>query len=136
MIEKSEESEVLTEWDIVDKIASQNSKNMVIKNTSLFDKEGGWDILICDGIISTVTESLLSDNNTENNRIENSTTSSTSIANNINIIDGSNKITIPGLVDAHVHLDKCFLLDRCCAVKGTVDIIFSRCRFLFASFPI
>jgi cytosine deaminase len=32
--------------------------------------------------------------------------------------EGSGYLALPGLVDAHVHLDKCYLLDRCCAVHG------------------
>ena len=28
------------------------------------------------------------------------------------------RLALPGLVDGHVHLDKCYLLDRCQAVTG------------------
>lgn len=34
------------------------------------------------------------------------------------ILDACGKTALPGFVDAHVHLDKCYLLDRCCASEG------------------
>ena len=30
-------------------------------------------------------------------------------------------MAVAGLVDAHVHLDKCYLLDRCCALRGDFE---------------
>lgn len=38
--------------------------------------------------------------------------------NSLGEIDAKYCTAIPGLVDAHVHLDKAYLLDRCCAKKG------------------
>lgn len=35
-----------------------------------------------------------------------------------NELDARDKVAIAGLVDSHVHLDKCYLLDRCKAVTG------------------
>jgi cytosine deaminase len=109
------EESVITDWDVIEKIAGQNTKNIIIKNTSLSNRKGEWDISICDSIITAITEAH-SDKNAIN--YTDSTIKNNAEDINVNIIDGSQKIAIPGLVDAHVHLDKCYLLDRCCAVKG------------------
>jgi len=43
-----------------------------------------------------------------------------SIPDNASItLDAQRQLVIPGLVDAHMHLDKVFLLDRCQRVDGT-----------------
>ena len=34
------------------------------------------------------------------------------------VMDAEGKMAMPGFVDAHIHLDKCYLLDRCCAARG------------------
>lgn len=33
-------------------------------------------------------------------------------------LDAGGRLALPGLVDGHVHLDKCYLLDRCQALTG------------------
>lgn len=78
------------------------ASGLVIHRANLIDKEGLWDIVLtpCGRIAAIV-------------RSQEATAYS-----GHDLIDASDKAVIPGLVDAHIHLDKCFLLDRCCAVKG------------------
>lgn len=82
-----------------------NLKKLIIKNVGLLDLQGEWNIVVTDGIIDAIdiadpfdwTQYPLID---------------------YNVIDAKSKFAIAGLVDPHVHLDKCYLLDRCCAFKG------------------
>jgi cytosine/creatinine deaminase len=60
-------------------------------------REGLWEIGMVDGIITQVDR----------------TVPGTAIWN------AQGQLVIPGLVDAHMHLDKVFLLDRCPRVEGT-----------------
>ena len=41
-------------------------------------------------------------------------------------LDGKGKLLIPGLVDAHIHLDKALLLKRYPAVAGTFNEAFAK----------
>lgn len=59
-------------------------------------QDGLWEIGVTDGIVTQVDRS-----------VPKATT-----------IDAQGKLVIPGLVDAHMHLDKVFLLDRCQAIEG------------------
>ncbi len=68
-----------------------------IVNARLPEREGLWEIGITDGIITQVDCSIAGDT----------------------ILNALEQLVIPGLVDAHVHLDKVFLLDRTPAVEGT-----------------
>ncbi|WNZ45147.1 amidohydrolase family protein [Leptolyngbya boryana CZ1] len=68
-----------------------------IVNACLPEQEGLWEIAITDGIITEIDRAV--QGNT--------------------ILDAQKQLVIPGLVDAHIHLDKVFLLDRTPAVEGT-----------------
>lgn len=60
---------------------------------------GAVDVLIAEGLISCIRPA------------SNAALGATEM-------DGSDQLLLPGLVDAHVHLDKCYLLDRCRAERG------------------
>ena len=88
---------------------SSSSTGLIIKQTRMLDKDGLWDISISPcGRVSKIEQAASSpsilESNLSNNQLE--------------VIDASGKFTLPGLVDGHIHLDKCYLLDRCSAVKG------------------
>ena len=85
----------------------KKEKTLVIKQANLIGKEGLWDI-------SCTTEGTIA-------KIEPAASSSiaTAIGNDsIQELDAAGRTVLPGFVDAHIHLDKCYLLDRCCALKG------------------
>lgn len=86
-------------------IAQIKNRNLLITNARLLSRPGLWSILVDDGIIS---------------RIESVDQFDPVIFPNEDylLIDAACRIVIAGLVDAHVHLDKCYLLDRCCAKRG------------------
>ena len=75
--------------------------SLKIINVTLPDRTGYWNVTIANGRIAAIvtTES------------ETPTTDET--------INAKGQLLIPGLVDAHVHLDKALLLDRYPAVEGT-----------------
>ena len=74
-----------------------------IRRASLLGKTGLWDISITPcGRIAEILP----------------TASAASFSDDSQDIDAMGKTVIPGLVDAHIHLDKCYLLDRCCAMQG------------------
>ena len=82
--------------------------SMIIKNGRLMGKEGLFDISITPcGKIGSITRSVCA-------------TIATEIAIKPDRIhlDAGGKMVLPGFVDGHIHLDKCYLLDRCCAVRG------------------
>jgi cytosine deaminase len=91
---------------------SGNQLPVAIRRAKLLNKTGLWDI------VSTPCGRIA--------RISNSSTDSTSVFSGIddaktssyNNIDAAGGVVIPGFVDAHVHLDKCYLLDRCRAIAG------------------
>lgn len=83
----------------------ENDGSLIIQNASLLGRHGLWNITIVDGIIRSM------------NLIDELDHSVHSLGTN-NIIDAASCTVIPGLVDAHVHLDKCFLLDHCHAKRG------------------
>lgn len=90
-----------------------NAKNLLIKDVKLLDKGGKWDITISNGIIATIKSTpAVGVSSTNNNSDGNDSLGK------YKIINATNMIALPGLVDGHVHLDKCYLLDRCCATKG------------------
>jgi cytosine/creatinine deaminase len=77
---------------------------MHLCNAHLPNRAGLWQIGITDGIISTIAEQL---------------PDSSSFANPVtNPLDAAGKLVIPGLVDAHIHLDKALLLSRQPAQTG------------------
>jgi cytosine/creatinine deaminase len=92
-------------WDDVGAIATNYpEKNLVIKNASLLGRAGRWNIFIVDGMIVKIVDADVSD--------------ASLIAQEYSVLDASSKLVLPGFVDAHVHLDKCYLLDRCQAIRG------------------
>lgn len=70
----------------------------VIENAALVGRSGLWAISIQDGTIATVTPT-------------------TAISADI-IIDAQGQLLVPGFVDAHIHLDKAFLLNQAPAQVG------------------
>ena len=86
-------------------VAQNDPGNLLITNARLLGRPGLWNIVIDDGIISKIEA---------NARID----LVDCPRKDYYIIDASSRVVIPGLVDAHVHLDKCYLLDRCCAKRG------------------
>ena len=81
------------------------SQNLIIRSACLLGKEGDWIIVITEGVYSSITPSK-------------SFNAEHLILADYFMINAGGKLVIPGLVDAHVHLDKCYLLDRCCASTG------------------
>ena len=92
-------------WDNVSDIAANcMEKNLVITNASLLGRAGRWNILIAGGMIVKIGKADIDD--------------ASLFAHECSVLDVSSKLVLPGFVDAHVHLDKCYLLDRCHAVRG------------------
>ena len=79
--------------------------SIIIQNASLLGRHGLWNITIHDGIITSIDLTNELDRNAHTLEINET-------------IDAASSTVIPGLVDAHVHLDKCYLLDRCHAKRG------------------
>jgi cytosine/creatinine deaminase len=75
--------------------------SLKITNVTLPDRKGYWNVAIADGYITEITPA----------RFESQWSAE--------ILDAGGKLLIPGLVDAHIHLDKALLLDRYPAVEGT-----------------
>jgi cytosine/creatinine deaminase len=72
--------------------------DLKITQARLMGQPGFWDIGIDDGYITALAPSLEAAATT---------------------IDAQQQLVIPGLVDAHIHLDKALILDRQPAVTGT-----------------
>jgi cytosine/creatinine deaminase len=60
-------------------------------------REDLWEIAIADGLISQIDRTVTG----------------------TNILNAQGQLVIPGLVDAHMHLDKVYLLDRSQRREGT-----------------
>jgi cytosine deaminase len=79
------------------------SLGTMIRNVALVGRDGTWDIMVSqEGTIKTI-EPAQPRNGLPNGMAE---------------YDGLGRVAIPGLVDAHIHLDKAYLLDRCTACRG------------------
>lgn len=72
--------------------------DLVISNAVLPGRSGQWAIAIQQGYITHIEPTLAVDAH--------------------EMMDADGKLVIPGLVDAHFHLDKVRLLDRCLASTG------------------
>ncbi|MEO0984745.1 MAG: amidohydrolase family protein [Cyanobacteria bacterium J06639_14] len=70
----------------------------VIENATLAGRQGSWAIAVNNDTIVDVTSSSIPEARA--------------------IIDAQGKLVVPGLVDAHIHLDKAFLLERSPAETG------------------
>ena len=91
---------------------SSSGKNLpvAIRRAKLLNKTGLWDIVCTPcGRIASISNSP---DGTVFDGIEETK------SNSYNNIDAAGALVIPGFVDAHVHLDKCYLLDRCRAIAG------------------
>lgn len=75
--------------------------DLKITKACLPGRTGQWDIGIAAGSITAIAPYIT----------DTATTT----------LDASGHLIIPGLVDAHIHLDKALLLDRCQSVEGTFD---------------
>lgn len=73
--------------------------DLKVTKATLPGKSGYWDLGITAGIITEVAPVV------------------TTTANKT--LDAAGKLVIPGLVDAHLHLDKALLLERCLGVNGS-----------------
>ncbi|UBF26668.1 amidohydrolase family protein [Kovacikia minuta CCNUW1] len=80
---------------------SDRNGSLKITNARLPERSGLWEIAISQGVIKKVAESIPDRAPA--------------------ILDAQGQLLIPGLVDAHMHLDKVFLLDRCQRIEGTFD---------------
>jgi cytosine/creatinine deaminase len=76
--------------------------NLKITNATLPGRNGYWDVAIADGYITEIVAAI-------------------STPAEIEILNAKGQILIPGLVDAHIHLDKALLLDRYPVVEGTFN---------------
>jgi cytosine/creatinine deaminase len=76
------------------------NESLIIKNALLPTREGLWDIRIANGYITEINTVIHDTNETKT-------------------LNAEGCLLIPGLVDAHIHLDKALLLDRYPAVEGT-----------------
>lgn len=79
--------------------------SLKITNVTLSDKKGWWNIAIENGYITGITPA--------------ESGSKQASKKNKEILDAEGQLLIPGLVDAHIHLDKALLLDRYPAIEGT-----------------
>ena len=78
--------------------------DLKITAASLLGREGGWDIAL----------------GTDPNGFSQILEVAPKIAASADkVIEAQGKLVIPGFVDAHMHLDKALLLDRCNSVEGT-----------------
>lgn len=75
--------------------------DLKIKGATLPGRTGRWDIAIANGYITDIAPDL-----PEKAAM---------------MLDAQGQLVIPGLVDAHMHLDKALLLDSCPAIEGTFD---------------
>lgn len=74
------------------------SIDLKIQAVRLPGRSGTWDVAIADGQIVGLAAVI------------------TELA--VQVIEGDDRLLIPGLVDAHIHLDKALLLERCPAQQG------------------
>jgi hypothetical protein len=95
----------------IDGISERNQPQgslSAIRHVRLVDLEGMHDILLdTQGMITDIIPS---------SSVYPSLSSAPSLP--TNELEGGGRMCIPGLVDAHVHLDKCYLNSRCCMDKG------------------
>ena len=75
--------------------------SLKITNATLPDRKGYWNIAIFDGYITELVEA------------------ESTLPTTDRTLDAKGQLLIPGLVDAHIHLDKALLLDRYPAVEGS-----------------
>jgi imidazolonepropionase-like amidohydrolase len=73
------------------------SMELRIVEARLPGREDLWEIAIADGLISQIDRTVTG----------------------TNILNAQGQLVIPGLVDAHMHLDKVYLLDRSQRREGT-----------------
>jgi len=86
----------------------KKEKSLIIKQANIIGKEGLWDISCsAEGTISKIEAAT-----------QPAIVSSTIKSDDVVELDAAGRTILPGFVDAHIHLDKCYLLDRCCALKG------------------
>jgi cytosine/creatinine deaminase len=78
--------------------------NLKITKATLPGRMGYWDIAIDNGYITEITSVISTSKETEVFK---------------EVLDAEGQLLIPGLVDAHIHLDKALLLERYPAVEGT-----------------
>lgn len=84
---------------------------LTIRNATLFDRPGAWDLAIADGRITHIDRSSI-------DLSHSSKADSTAAGETLN---ASGYTLLPGLVDPHIHLDKALILDRYPPKTGTFD---------------
>lgn len=88
--------------------------DLTIQHAQLPERSGLWDVAIANGVITAITPSSVG---SPSSAI--SVTDATNDAtNDATVIDAARRLLIPGLVDAHIHLDKALLLERSPAQEG------------------
>lgn len=75
--------------------------DLKITGSTLPGRTGRWDIAIADGYITDIASSIPQKA--------------------AMMLDAQGQLVIPGLVDAHMHLDKALLLESCPVIEGTFD---------------
>lgn len=90
--------------------------DLKITTAQLLGQNGLWDVAIANGRIAAIAPVVPSFAPT--------------------VIDAAGRLIIPGLVDAHLHLDKAFLFDRAPAVEGTFTEAMRETRRLKESFTV
>jgi cytosine deaminase len=90
--------------------------DLKITDARLPERDGFWDITISQGYISAVAESVSSSLSFASVNPASVNPASARVT-----LNAQGQLLIPGLVDAHMHLDKVFLLDRCQRVEGNFD---------------
>ncbi|KIP08128.1 hypothetical protein PHLGIDRAFT_117554, partial [Phlebiopsis gigantea 11061_1 CR5-6] len=84
---------------------SASGRGLLLRNVRLaLDDSGGnlFDVRICDGKVVKVSEASSSGLDEQS----------------IETLDADGSLLLPSLCHAHIHLDKCYLLDRCTLVEG------------------
>jgi len=88
----------------------------IIRRARLVGKSGLFDIGIADGLIRSVDPAESTTHLDAQARFAPS--SSGCLLSSAGELDAAGRTVLPGFVDAHIHVDKCYLLSRCCAAKG------------------
>lgn len=90
----------------------------IIRRARLIGKSGLYDITLSDGVIKSIEPAQSITHLEAQERFNPSNASSGCLLSSAGELDAAGRTVLPGFVDAHIHVDKCFLLSRCCAARG------------------